>query len=342
MMLGADLGRAILTGLIPIAALLHGPTFVVVLLVAAPMGVLRALFRAGYIASVPAIAGRPQLARANAAFEVVSSTAFIAGPAIAGFLASTIGPGPTLAIDAASFAVSALGLFLIARPLRAPSDRPPARIVDDIREGIGFIVRDPLIRSVVALFAAATMVITALVTALAFRITIDLRLSPAVLGIVLTANGVGNLGGALIASRIGPRTSAAVVLLGSILAWGAALIGIAFVTEVPALLVLAGLTGVAETLLAVTYVTLRTAYSPDRLLGRIGSTARVVSLGLQPIGLLVAGVLIDATSGTTTIAIMGIALILLALAFLSVRALRNATISPHPPQILAPESSPST
>ena len=47
-----------------------------------------------------------------------------------------------------------------------------------------------------------------------------------------------------------------------------------------------------------TYITLRTNLSPDELLGRIGSTARTISLGLQPIGLIVGGVLIDATSGS--------------------------------------------
>ena len=83
MMLLADLGRAVLTALIPLSVLLHGPTMVVVLLVAAPMSVLRSLFLAGYTASVPALVGRSQVARANSIFEAIYSLGYIVGPAIA-------------------------------------------------------------------------------------------------------------------------------------------------------------------------------------------------------------------------------------------------------------------
>ena len=109
MMLLADFGRAVLTALIPLSVVLGGPTMAVILLVAGPMSVLRAFFMAGYIASVPALVGRPQIGRANGYFEAVYSVSFIIGPAIAGILATTIGPGPTLAIDALSFAISAAG-----------------------------------------------------------------------------------------------------------------------------------------------------------------------------------------------------------------------------------------
>ncbi len=53
---------------------------------------------------------------------------YILGPAIAGVLAATIGPGPTLAIDAVSFGLSALGLAFVRRDLKAPVDRPRQRL----------------------------------------------------------------------------------------------------------------------------------------------------------------------------------------------------------------------
>src|SRR5205085_10329135 len=90
MMVIAHLGRAVLTALIPLSVVLHGPTMAVILIVAAPMSTLRSLFLAAYTAAVPAIAGRPRLAQANSYFEVVYSTGFIIGPAIAGLLATAI------------------------------------------------------------------------------------------------------------------------------------------------------------------------------------------------------------------------------------------------------------
>jgi ENTS family enterobactin (siderophore) exporter len=327
MMFGADLGRAVLTALIPLSVLLNGPTMAIVLIVAAPLSTLRSLFLAGYTASVPALVGRPQVARANAIFETVYSAGYIVGPSIAGVLASTIGPGPTLGIDAVSFALSSAGLFLVRRPLRAPVDRPQTKIVDDIREGIQFILAHPILRSAILLWGLSSIVTAPIVAALAFRITRDLGESATILGIALTAYGVGTVLGSLAATRIGRRSSVAPVLLLGSFSTGIALIGVAAADSIPVLIGGSLVAGISQSLVLVTYISVRTAYSPDNLLGRVGSTARVISLGLQPLGMLAGGVLIDATSGTTTIAIMGAALCVLALGFVPVRALRTATVS---------------
>jgi MFS transporter, ENTS family, enterobactin (siderophore) exporter len=326
LMFVADVGRAILTGLIPLSILLDGPTLAVVLITAIPLGLLRGLFRAGYTSSLPDLVGRPQLARANAIFETVLTAGLIVGPAIAGLLAATIGPGPTLAIDAASFAIAGLGLLLVRRPLRAPMGRPSASIVADIREGIGFIVGHPILRSAILLFGLITMALAPFVAVLAVRITIDLGESPAAYGTILTGYGIGAVAGSLAATRVGRQSGVAVVLLSTPIVIGVGLVGMAVSTSVPVLFLLAAVVGAMESLLVIVYVTVRAAYSPDDLLGRVAGTARVISLGLQPIGLLVAGVLIDVTSGTVTLVVVGIALGLVALAFVPSRALRRATL----------------
>ena len=128
--------------------------------------------------------------------------------------------------------------------------------------------------------------------------------------------------------RRGTRGSVAPFLLGGTLVTAAALIVLAMTPEVPVMVMVAIASGVAQSMVLLTYLTLRTVYSPDALLGRIGSTARTISLGLQPIGLLVGGALIDLTSGSTTIALMGISIALVSLVFAPVRALRRATLQP--------------
>ncbi len=94
-----------------------------------------------------------------------------------------------------------------------------------------------------------------------------------------------------------------------------------------------GVVGAIQTLpdlfVTVIYLTLRTTYSPDELLGRIGSTARTISLGLQPVGPLVGGALIDATSGSTTNRAHRRGSVLVSLAFAPVTALRHASLAPR-------------
>ena len=88
----------------------------------------------------------------------------------------------------------------------------------------------------------------------------------------------------------------------------------------------------------VVYVSVRAANSPDELVGRIASTARVMALGLMPIGSLIGGILIDTVGGTATLAILGASICALALGFSQVRALRAASLAP--PHVRVPDAAP--
>ena len=330
MMFLADLGRAALTALIPISVLLGGPTMAVILVVTAPMSILRAFFLAGYTASVPILVGRSQLARANSIFEAIYSFGFIIGPAFAGFLAATIGPGMTLAIDAVSFALSSLALAFMHRDLRAQIERPASSLVADIREGIEFIVHHPVLRPMILYWGLVSITTAPLVAALTVHVTRDLGQDATVLGLVLTAYGIGTVIGALLTARAS-RHAVAPFLLGGTLTTGVLLTVVARVEQIPLLLGAASIAGIAQSVVLVTYLTARSNLSPDALLGRVGSTARTISLGLQPIGMLAGGALIDLTDGSTTIAVMGLILIGLTLAFAPVGALRRASVLPSAP-----------
>ena len=330
MMVVADVGRALLTALIPISAIAGGPTMAVVVAVAGPLSILRSMFRAGYISSLPNLVGREHLARANGILESVYSSTVIIGPIIAGFLSATIGPGPTLAIDAVSFAISSIGLFLMRTDLRAPLDRPQTHILADVREGVAYVVGHRVLRSAILLFGLYSAIVAPLIVAIAVRVTRDLGESEGVFGIVVASFGFGAVAGSLIVVRLGRRANVVLVLLGGIALTGLTILGLAAFDSVAALALFSLLGGLLETLVTVTYITLRTAASPDALLGRIGSTARVFSLGVQPIGLLIGGLLIDSVGGTQTIVVVGLAACFLALAFAPVRALRRATLAPEP------------
>lgn len=325
MMFLADLGRAALTALIPLSVLLEGPTIVVILVVSAPLSLLRTFFLAAFTSSVPTLVGRRQIARASSIFEAIYSTGYIVGPAIAGLLSSAIGPGPTLAIDAATFALSGAGLAFIRRDLRAPVDRPRATLVADIREGISFIAGHRVLRAAILFWGVLSITTAPLVAALTVHITRDLGYEDSVLGFVLAAYGAGTVASALLTARM-PRRPVAPALLGGTFATGLLLLGAASATSVPLLLAVSAIAGMTQSAVFVTYISLRTLLSPDELMGRIGSTARTLSLGLQPVGLLVGGILIDVTSGSTTIAAMGVALLVMSVAFVTSADLRHASL----------------
>ena len=214
MMFAADLGRAVLTALIPISVWLDGPTIALILIVTFPMQVLRVLWLAAYTASVPGLVGRSQVARASAIFEAVFNVGWIIGPAIAGLLAATIGPGATIAIDALTFLVSAVTILFVRRPLRAVRHEE-THLLADIREGIRFVAHQPTLRAVLALWTTTSIITAGLTTALIFYLTIDRELGAGVVGLVLSAFAIGSLAGSVVAAHFAFRPVGRVMLLGA-------------------------------------------------------------------------------------------------------------------------------
>jgi ENTS family enterobactin (siderophore) exporter len=330
MMFAADLGRALLTAVIPISVWLDGPTLALVLAVTAPINVLRVLWLAAYTAAVPGLVGREQVARANAIFEAVFNVGWIVGPALAGFLAASIGPGATIAIDALTFLVSAGALLLVRRPLRAEARARETHLLEDVREGIRFVVHHPALRAVIALWTTTSVLFAGIVSALIYYIQRDRGLGSDTVGLVLSAFALGSLFGSALAARLAFRSAGRVMLVGSGVV-GSSLIVVAAEPPVSVVAGAALIAGIANANILVAYLTLRTLLSPDALLGRVGATARTLSIGLSPIGALATGALLDAIGGSATLVVMGVSVVGAAGVFATVRMVRDARVpAPKP------------
>jgi predicted MFS family arabinose efflux permease len=324
MILGADLGRAILTALIPLSIYLHGPTILVILLIAAPMSMLRALFLAAYTAAMPSLVGRPLLGKATATLETVYSLSFVIGPSVAGLLAAGVGFGPTIAVDALSFLASSAAMALIRRPLQERQERPPLDIRAEIREGIAYIAGHPTLRVAVSYWGLISVITAGLIPVLTYFVTLQLGLSAATFGLLLSVNGIGYLLGAIGMNQFRIRSAGRIMIVGTAVE---AVAMIAAVNgQVVVLFPAAFVVGAASAAVVITYVTLRSAAAPDELLGRVGSTARTLSIGLQPIGMIAAGVLLDTVGGGATLLLMGSGLLIATLSFSASSRLRGALV----------------
>jgi MFS family permease len=306
MVIYADLGRAILTALVPLSILFGWPTMAIIILVAFPINALRVLFMAGWTALMPQVVGREQVGRANGYAEAIFSLSFIAGPAIAGALAGAIGPGPTLALDAASFLISAGAMLLIRRPLKADRGAADTHLLADIAEGLRYLVGHPVLRSAVGFWTIVSIALAPIAPALIYFLTIDRHEAAEIVGLVLSAYGVGSLVGALLAGRLSHGPLGRIMLVSNLAT--ALLIAAFAVAPNTALQVgLSLVVGITNALVFIPYLTLRATIPPNELLGRVGSTARMISIGLSPIGLFLAGLSLDTFGGEATI--LGIAAI---------------------------------
>ena len=325
----ADLGRAALTVMIPLAHWTGLPVLGVLVAVTFPVNALRVVSDAGLSSALPQLAGRENLERLNSYMEATLSVPYIIGPAIAGALVAWIGAPSTLAIDATTFVVSAGCFLAIRRPLRAERPAQMPSWTRDLREGVQFIRQDPLVRTVIGFWVLIALVTTPLISTLSYYITIDRGRGAEVFGFVGSAWSIGYLAGALAAGRL-PNRRLGVRLVVAGAAIGALILAIASTNAVPVHYAAGAAIGSALAVIVVTASTLRATLTPDDLLGRVGATSRTLSLGLQPVAMLAAGALIQVSDGRGALLVLGAVATGGSLLFAPLRRFRDATYQASP------------
>jgi hypothetical protein len=132
-MVAADLVRMLSQGAMAVLLLSGSAEVWSLAALAAVNGAGTAFFAPASTALVPMTVRPALLQQANALRGLAQSAGFILGPAVAGVLVATAGAGVALAVDAATFAVSAGFLLALRLPEVAP---PPVRpFVSELREG---------------------------------------------------------------------------------------------------------------------------------------------------------------------------------------------------------------
>lgn len=297
-MIWADLGRAALLGLIPLAWLGGWLSLPLLLLVTLLTAVLTTFFDAADNAFLPTIVPRADLVRANGALSASSSVSEFAAFGSAGFLVQILTAPIAILLDAISFVVSALFLATIRvkeAPPPAKADREP--VLREIAIGLRLVARNPILRAT-TLASAATHAMWGVFGALYFLFAVEeLGLDAAAIGVIAAVGGVSSLFGALLTPRLSRRFGIGRVVLGGVL-FG--MLGSYFIPLAPvgapliAVALLVGqqlTTDPAMTAFDITDTSIRQTIVHDRQLGRVNATVKVAVLLVQLSATLLAGFL---------------------------------------------------
>ena len=325
-LVGADLGRALLLGTIPAAALLGSLTFAQLYLVAFASATLSLFFTIASVAVLPSVVRKDQLVEANSKLAATDAVLAIAGPGAAGSLIQVLSAPKAIVVDAVSYVLSALSLRGVGVSEEPPSREQQRSIWAEIGEGVRELVRTPLLR---ALTVAATVgVFGAAVQNTVFLLffTRQLGLSPATIGLVYAAAGSSSLLGAVLAARVARSigTGPAVILGQCLWAISALVVPLAGLAgpALPPLLAAQVITGAGGAIWSVNQMSLRQHLTPVRLLGRVTAARRFLLFGAAPLGSALGGVLGGAVGLRATLLVGAIG-VLGALALLFFSPIRN-------------------
>lgn len=334
-MIVADIARAVLLASIPVAAFVGSLTMLQLYLVAATAAIFTAFFDAAYPAYLPTLVGRENIIEGNARMTASASVAEMGGFGAAGALVQFLSGPLAVLVDAVTFLISAVSLGWIKAKEPPPQPKELRQsVIQEAKEGLRVVWRDRTLRALVACVTTIRFAGGAFGALYMLYAVRDLRLSPAVAGIVAGFGGLGSLGGSMLAKPALRRFGAKPVLIMGFglggafqglvpLAHGAPLRAIAFLLT--AQIVGDGLMTIAW----VNDVSLRQQLVPDRLLGRISATANVLGVLAMPVGALTGGIIGQVISPRASLAVSAMGFSLAAL-WVAVAPIRTPASDEHP------------
>lgn len=291
-MRNVQLFRVAVVALLTVLALMEALSLPVLYVAAFVLGVGETLFDTAAQSILPSVVDKEQLATANGrlyAVELVMNQ--FVGPPLGGVLIGLSVP-LVLGSSIAGYALAALGLTLLVGSFRPQRSGPPTRLTSDIAEGLRYLWRNRVLRTMAFMVGGMNLASTATFAVLVLYAVSPgpMRLSEPAFGVLLTTFAIGSLIGSFVAAPLQRRFGRVRMLFLSVSIIGAGLAVPAFTTSAIVVGASFAISGVFIVVWNVITVTLRQRIVPDGLLGRVNAGYRLFAWGTQPIGALLGGV----------------------------------------------------
>ncbi|MCU1600247.1 MAG: transporter [Frankiales bacterium] len=180
--------------------------FVVLMLV---YGAAEAFFRPAMLGLIPQVVDPGEEQPANALLALTANVSMVLAPAIGGVLVAVIGPGGSLAVDAATFAASALSLLMLRPRPAAPVER--SSFAKDLAGGFHEVRSRSWVWSAMLAFSAYHALVLPAVFVLGPLVASEIRDGATSWGWISAGFGAGAVAGSLVALRWQPSRPGLVI-----------------------------------------------------------------------------------------------------------------------------------
>ncbi len=323
-LVASDLVRGLSVGAMAILSLTGQLQLWHMFVLVAVYGSGTAFFGPAFDAIVPDLLPDTELAQANSLDQLVRPVAFrLAGPAVGGWLVAGLGVGTAFALDAASFAVSAVAVLSMRRTAWRPA-AAGGSMIDDLRQGLRFVRRNVWLWGTLVSAAVAYLLFLGPVEVLLpYLVKNQLHGSAAQLGLVFAVGGIGSVLAAVAMGQIGqPRRSITMIYV----VWTLATLAVAGygLARAPWQLMAASFVfNALETAGTIVWATLKQRQVPTALLGRVSSLDWLISIGLLPLSFALTGPVSSAIGAQETLMAAGLTGAVVTLAALFLPGMRD-------------------
>jgi len=292
--IAADLASALVIAAVPLAALLGILQLRQLYVAAFLAGTCAVWTRLSVSAMLPSLVGRRNLLEANSKTMVSFSVAQVSGTRLAGILVQAFSAPVALLADAASFVVSAACVWWVRLEEPRPRGRQRQAIWRDVTEGVRWLWGEPILFRLTLAVGLANLAWYGVLAVIVVYATSELQVPPALLGLTLGAIGPASLVGALVAGHVARRIGLGRTLVLSLSGEALSRLILVLAAGTPEIAALCialsqALFGFIAPLWDVNANSLRQSATPERLLGRVSAATMMVSVGMAPVGALLAG-----------------------------------------------------
>jgi MFS family permease len=294
-MIAADVSRGLLLALVPLSAALGVLSLTALYVIAFLVGVSAVLFTVASQALFVALVPRHAYVGAMSLLSGTRSLSQVAGGSAGGVLVQALTAPLAVLVDAVSYLFSAL---LLARmKVIEPAREESARGL--VLGGVRWIAGSPIVRSALGATATINFFNFGFFALFVLYVTRSLGVSPAALGLVLSAGALGGVLGALVTGRVVRRLGVGPTFVLGCVLFPAPLLLVPLAGG-PAALVLSALVaaefgaGFGVMLLDIAIGAVFAVVIPDRLRSRVSGAYMLVNYGMRPLGAFAAGALAGA------------------------------------------------
>jgi MFS family permease len=335
LMISADILRGIAIGVMGALSIAGVLELWHMAIAMAVVGIGGAFFNPSSTAIVPDLLPERELPQANALSGALRRLMIsLIGPAIAGIVIASFGPGPAFVIDALTFGVSAVSIFLIrTRPQpRLDAESGVRNMLAQMKEGFDYVRSKPWIWGTLLSAMLSLLFFVGPVSVLVpYLVKNRLGLGPEALGTIYAFGGVGSI---LMAFAIGhyglPRRRVTAMYV----AWTIGIAAMAvygIMTELWQALAVALFTNALFEFGQVIWTTMLQQLVPRQLLGRVSSLDWLLSIGLVPVSYALTGPASEAFGVGPTMVVGALLGGVLTIALLFVRGVRDPERIPAEP-----------
>ncbi len=243
------------------------------------MEIISVFFYPARNAVIPNIIGPGQLMTANALMQGSYIVALIVGSTLAGYLTALLGTDFAIVFDAVTFFFSAGAIaVMIVPPLAAAlnGERPtPAELWREIKAGLRFIQSRRDLQTVLVVTAVAMLGLGSIIVLGISYLETRLNVAAEGYGNTVASVGIGILIGGLLISRIAGRVGANVLVGGSLMLVGVAMVAFAGAGNYTVVIVAAVVIGLCLVIARASLDTFTQALVPDEMLGRVQATVQM-------------------------------------------------------------------